>query len=118
MYKWIQLEILSIARFDENSDLSASYLRRVDMTKNSKIKAEESFPISEQGYTMVKLLDGMEFQVLLDTGASKSFMSRSHYLCSYWALLTPTAISAVSAIPLFWALAAPFIQCLLLCMLG
>ena len=31
------------------------------------------------------------------------------FLC--WALLTPTAIPAVSAILLFWALAATFIQC-------
>ena len=30
---------------------------------------------------MGKLLDGTECQVLLDTGASKSFMSKSHYLC-------------------------------------
>ena len=29
----------------------------------SKIKAEESFLISEQGYTMGKLLDGTECQV-------------------------------------------------------
>ena len=50
------------------------------MMTNSKIKAEESFPISEQGYTLGKLLDGMECQVLLHTGASKSFMSKSHYL--------------------------------------
>ena len=34
----------------------------------------------EQGYTVGKLLDGMECQILLDTGASKSFMSKSHYL--------------------------------------
>ena len=27
-----------------------------------------------------KLLDGTECQVILDTGASKSFMSMSHYL--------------------------------------
>ena len=27
-----------------------------------------------------KLLDGMECQMLLDIGASKSFMSKSHYL--------------------------------------
>ena len=51
------------------------------MTQSSKLKAEESYPISEQGYTMGKLLDGMECQILLDTGASKSFMSKSHYLC-------------------------------------
>ena len=50
------------------------------MIKNSKIKAEESFPISEQGYTMGKLLDRTECQVLLDTGDSKSLMSKSHYL--------------------------------------
>ena len=29
---------------------------------------------------MGKLLNGTECQVLLDTGASKSFMSKSHYL--------------------------------------
>ena len=52
----------------------------VDKSKSNKIKAEESFPISEQGYTMGKLLDGTECQTLLDTEASKSFMSKSHYL--------------------------------------
>ena len=36
--------------------------------------------VSEQGYTTGKLLDGSECQFLLDTGASKSFMSKSHYL--------------------------------------
>ena len=30
---------------------------------------------------MGKLLGGTECQVLLDTGASKPFMSKSHYLC-------------------------------------
>ena len=41
---------------------------------------EEKFSITEQGYTVGKLLDGTECQILLDTGASKSFMSKSHYL--------------------------------------
>ena len=36
--------------------------------------------MSEQGYTTGKLLDGTECQILLDTGASKPFMSKSHYL--------------------------------------
>ena len=48
--------------------------------KASKIKAEERFPISEQFYIVGKLLDGTECQILLDTGASKSFMLKSHYL--------------------------------------
>ena len=45
-----------------------------------KLTIEEKFSITEQGYTIGKLLDGTECQILLDTGASKSFMSKSHYL--------------------------------------
>ena len=41
---------------------------------------EEKFLITEQGYMVSKLLDSTECQILLDTGASKSFMSKSHYL--------------------------------------
>ena len=69
-------EILSTIRFDKNSDSSTIYLGRI-----SKIKVEETFTISEQGYTGGKLLGGTECQILLDTGASKSFMSKSHYFC-------------------------------------
>ena len=71
VYEGIQIEILNTTRFDENSDLSTTYLGKSDRFKNDKIKAEESFPISEQGYTLGKLLDGTECQILLDTGASK-----------------------------------------------
>ena len=72
---------MSTTRFDENSELSTTYLKRVDTTRASKIKADETFTISEQGYTEGKLLDETECQILLDTGASKFFMSKSHYLC-------------------------------------
>ena len=60
VYEGIQSEILSTTRFDENSDLSMTYLGNVEKSKNPKIKAEESFPISEQGYTIGKLLDRTE----------------------------------------------------------
>ena len=68
-------------RFDENTDLSTTYLGKGDRSKNNNIKAEESFPISEQGYTIGGLLDGAECQILLVTGASKSFRSKSYYMC-------------------------------------
>ena len=61
-------------------DLSIAYLGKSDKTRNDKLKAEESFPISEHGYTLGKLLDGTECPLLLDTGASKSFMSKSFYM--------------------------------------
>ena len=80
MYEGIQSEVISTTRFDENSDLSTTYLGRVDTTRASKIKVEERFPISEQGYTLEKLLEGTECKILLDTGASKSFMFKSYYL--------------------------------------
>ena len=47
MYEGIWSEILSTTRFDENSNLSTTYLGKVDKSKNNKIKTEESFPISE-----------------------------------------------------------------------
>ena len=81
VYKGIQSEILNTTAFDKNSDLSTTYLGKSDRSKNNKIKAEESFPISEQGYTLGKLLDRTKCQILLDTGASKSFMSKSYYMC-------------------------------------
>ena len=80
MYEGIQSEEIGTTRFDKNSDLSTTYLGRIDIIKASKIKAEEKFPISEQGHMIGKLLDGTECQILLDTGASKSFMSKSHYV--------------------------------------
>ena len=50
------------------------------MTRDTKIKAEEKFPILGQGYTLGKLMGGTECQMLLDTGTSKSYMSKSFYL--------------------------------------
>ena len=80
VYDRIQSEIVNTTRFDKNSDLSTTYLGKSDKTRNDKLKAEESFPISEHGYTSGKLLDGTECQFLLDTGASKSFMPNSFYM--------------------------------------
>ena len=80
VYEGIQSEIVNTTIFNENSDLSTTYLGRSDRARNDKLKAEESFPISEHWYTSGKLLDGTECQVLLDTGASKSFMSKSFYM--------------------------------------
>ena len=67
-------------KFNEKSDLSTMYLGQATMTRSTKIKAEERFPLTGQGFASVKLLDGMGCQILLDTGATKSYMSKSYYL--------------------------------------
>ena len=64
--------MLSTSELDENLELSTAYLGRIKMTRLDKIKVEERFPILEQGYTVDKLLDGMECQILLDTRMNKS----------------------------------------------
>ena len=80
-YEGVRLEILNMTRFDENSNLSTTYLGRSSMVRNHKIIAEERFPMSEQQYTTGKILHSTECQILIGTGASKSFMSKFHYLC-------------------------------------
>ena len=48
------------------------------MIRDTRIRAEEKFPITGQGFTSGKLLDCTECQILLDTGAAKSYMSKSY----------------------------------------
>ena len=78
VYDNIYAEVVTNSRFDENVDLSMTYLGRIDMKRDEVMKAEESFPISEQGFVMGKLMNGKECQILLDTGASKLYMSKSY----------------------------------------
>ena len=80
VYDEVYAEVLTMSRFDENVDLSTTYLGRNDMKREEVMKAEESFPILEQGFVAGKLMNGEECQILLDTGASKSYMSKSYYL--------------------------------------
>ena len=60
-------EVVMTSKFDENVDLSTTYLGRIDMKREEVMKTEESFPISEQGFVMGKFLNGEECQILLDT---------------------------------------------------
>ena len=53
-----------------SSDLSTKYSGRVDK-KDQQLKVEESFPISEHGYTSGRLLDGTECELLLDMGCKQ-----------------------------------------------
>ena len=57
IYEGIHSDIVSSSRFNENSDISTTYLGKIENNRD-KLKAEESFPISENGYTLGRLLDG------------------------------------------------------------
>ena len=80
-YEDVYAEMVYANKFNKNSDLSTmTYLGQTEMMRDTKIKAEERFPITGQGFASGKLLDGMGCQILLDTGATKSYMSKSYYL--------------------------------------
>ena len=82
VYEGIQSDIVNSSRFDEISDISTTYLGGMGHKESQdKLKAEELFPISENGYTSGRLLDVTKCQSLLDTDASKFFMSKSFYMC-------------------------------------
>ena len=44
VYEGIQSEIVSTTRFDENSDLSTTYLRKPDRAKMTNLKQRNLFP--------------------------------------------------------------------------
>ena len=68
------------------------------MTRPDKIKLGERFLISEQGCTVSKLLDGTECQILFDTEAHISFMSKMHYLTCKSLHLLPKFASKIQRI--------------------
>ena len=81
-YEGVQSEISQVTGFDESTGLSTTYLGRINQTRKSVIRAEESFPILGQGYTVGKVSDKTDCSILKDTGTSQSYMSKSFYMQS------------------------------------
>ena len=80
VYEGVYAEVISTDRFDEDTNLSTTYLGQVEMTRSTEVKAEESFPITARDYTKGQLLDGTDCKILIDMDASKSYMSKSYFL--------------------------------------
>ena len=80
VYEGEYAEVISTDRFDEDTNLSTTYLGQVNISRDTEVKAEASFPITARGYTSGELLDGTDCEILIDTGASKSYMSKSYFM--------------------------------------
>ena len=80
VYDGVYTEVISTNRFDEDTHLGTTYLVQTDMSRKTEVKAKESFAMNAAGYTRGELLDGTECEILIDTGASKSYMSKSCYM--------------------------------------
>ena len=55
IYEGVYAEMVYANKFNENSDLSMTYLGQTEMTRDTKIKAKERFPITGQGFASGKL---------------------------------------------------------------
>ena len=43
MYYGVYMEVISTDKFDEDADISTTYLGQVDMTRNTEVKTEKKF---------------------------------------------------------------------------
>ena len=50
VYEGVYAEMVYANKFNENSDLSTTCIGQTKMTRDTKIKAEEKFPITGQGF--------------------------------------------------------------------
>ena len=80
VYDGVYAEVISTNRFDEDTDLSTTYIGQVDMSRKTEVNAEESFAMNAAGHTRGELIGSTECEILIDTGASKSYMSKSYYM--------------------------------------
>ena len=71
VYDGVYAEVISTNRFDEDTDLCTTYFSQVDMSRKTEVRAEESFAMNAAGDTRGELLDGTEYEILIDTGMSK-----------------------------------------------
>ena len=46
VYEGVYAEVVSSDRFDEDTDLSTTYLGQIGMIRNTDVKAEENLPIT------------------------------------------------------------------------
>ena len=66
--------------FDDLLDVSTTYLGTDLVQRTDVFNAQPSFPITFDCHTNGELLGGEKLDILLDTGASKSYMSKAFYM--------------------------------------
>ena len=80
MYEGIYAEIVSSNRFDEDTDLSTTYLGQMDMTRDMEVKAKENFPITVWLYKRKIIRWHQMWHISGHRCMSKSYMSKSYFM--------------------------------------
>ena len=84
-YKGIRVELSTAVGHDENVDVSTTFIGLVqDDDNESQYQPEQSFRFDARSCTQGSLPNGEKFKILIDTGASRSYLSYAFYLeCEY-----------------------------------
>ena len=88
VYEGFQSDEVSSSRFDKNLDISTTYLGKIESKEGQdKLKAEESFPITENGYTLGRLLvKSVSYywtQVLVSPSCQNHFICNANHYTPY-----------------------------------
>ena len=71
--------INNTGEFQDNRDVSTIYLGTHVISKKDHFTHEVKFPITSTSHTWGQLVGGSTMSILLDTGASKCYMSRAYF---------------------------------------
>ena len=66
--------------FHDNRDVSTTYLGRETISREDAFLPEIKIPISADSHTFGQVIGGNMLDILIDTGASKSYMSKAYYM--------------------------------------
>ena len=75
----ISTKINNTGEFQDNRDMSTTYLGTDVISKKDHFTPEVKFPITSTSHTWGQLVGGSTMSILLDTGASKCYMSRAYF---------------------------------------
>ena len=73
----ITTKLDTTGKFEDNRDVSTTYLGTDIISKKDHFTPEVKFPITSTSHTWGQLVGGGMLNILLDTGASKCYMSRA-----------------------------------------
>ena len=79
-YDSISNKLHDTKSFHDNRDVSTTYLGPGQHNRTDEFQPELSIPMTINSHTQGRILGGNRIDMLLDTGASKSYMSKAYYM--------------------------------------
>ena len=79
-YDSISNKLHDTKSFHDNRDVSTTYLGPGQHNRTDEFQPELSIPMTINSHTQGRVLGGNRIDMLLDTGASKSYMSKAYYM--------------------------------------